>query len=248
MSAIPPPHTFQCLTSNLHPLCDPQLPHYPLVTANPVGKHSQRLSPLAALTLLSELNLRTQQSQQPCSLMPSNLSTPDSSVSAICSDPTARPRYLPLGWSSHIHPEGQLFFSCDAPLKIVTEEHLYTPEILERVLHWTQEIDHAIRRSGIPSSDNFELSLALDADDESSCLYYFVDHSTRSTFWLEPIPTTLLGMSPVVSTSHLKLALEEQYWNHVEYFPTQLKASNIRAVDDLISVFTHGQAGSSSLL
>jgi hypothetical protein len=177
-----------------------------------------------------------------------NLSTHDSSVTVICSDPAIRPQYLPLGWTSHIHPEGQLFFLCDAPLKIVTEEHLYNPEILERVLHWTQEIDRAIRRSGIPLSDNFELSLALDANDESSCLYYFVDHSTRSTFWLEPIPTTLLQMSPVVSTSHLKLALEEQYWNHVEYFPTQLEASNIRAVDDLISVFTHAQAGSSSLL
>lgn len=69
-------------------------------------------------------------------------------------------------------------------------------------MHWTGEITTAIEQLGIPLSEHFELCLELD-DDESSCLYYIVDHSTRSTFWLEPIPTTLLDLAPVVSMSHL---------------------------------------------
>jgi hypothetical protein len=152
------------------------------------------------------------------------------------------PQYLPLGWTSCIHPEGQLYFHRDAPLKVVTEEHLYRSVTLERVLHWTNEAASAIERLGIPASDNIELYLELNDADESSCFYYFVDHATHSTFWLEPIPTDLLEIPPVVSTSHLKLALEELYWNHVEYFPTHVVSPTARVVDDLISLFTHAQA------
>lgn len=152
------------------------------------------------------------------------------------------PQYLPPGWTSQIHPEGQLYFYCDGPLKVVTEGYLHDPEVPERISHWTSEVLKSIDGLGIALTGSIELYLELDDDDKYSCLYYLINHSTQSIFWLESMPTTLLDISPIVSTSHLKLALEELYWNHVEYFPTHPRTSTVRAVDTLISVFTHAQA------
>jgi hypothetical protein len=41
----------------------------------------------------------------------------------------------------------------------------------------------------------------------------------------------------------VEIALEQLYWTHVEYFPMHFDCVTSERVDDLISVFSHGQTG-----
>ena len=56
---------------------------------------------------------------------------------------------------------------------------------------------------GVPLSDSYELYLEFD-EDELSCGYYIADHSKRCIFWLEPVSTEDVGMSPPFSQEHLR--------------------------------------------
>ena len=49
-------------------------------------------------------------------------------------------------------------------------------------------------------SDDVELFLQLDG---SGCAYYFVDHVTRTEFWMDPLDTEYLNIPPIISASHL---------------------------------------------
>ncbi|OCH87220.1 hypothetical protein OBBRIDRAFT_796399 [Obba rivulosa] len=151
-----------------------------------------------------------------------------------------QPRYLPAGWSPHIQPEGQRYFACDSALHVVTEANLYLPEIQDRIEYWTREVNTRLaeRKIGLPESA--ELFLELD-EYSDSCFYYLVDHAFRVIFWLEPTTTTMLYLMPSVSLSHLRLALEEQYWSHLEFYPShRIERLSLR-LPELINVFLHAQ-------
>jgi hypothetical protein len=114
---------------------------------------------------------------------------------------------------------------------------------MEKITYWSEGMQEVLVHKGITIGKDVELLLQLDDEDPDSCAYYFVDHATLSVFWLHEVSTQDLNLYPVTSKSHLKLALEELYWNHVEFFPMHISINN-PAVEDLISVFTHGRAGS----
>jgi len=84
----------------------------------------------------------------------------------------------------------------------------------------------------------------LELDEETdSCKYYFVDHATRRLFWLDGGRTDELDLPMVSSDDHLKILLEEQYWNHVEYFPNHIKLSP--SVEfEVRGILTHSAADS----
>ena len=63
-------------------------------------------------------------------------------------------------------------------------------------------IEDLLFERNIVISDDVELFLQL-SDDIDSCAYYLIDHSARTEFWIETLPTDVLGLSPVVSNSHL---------------------------------------------
>ncbi|KAJ7266920.1 hypothetical protein B0H12DRAFT_1098818 [Mycena haematopus] len=138
------------------------------------------------------------------------------------------PAYLPLHWSAHIHPEGQLYFCREGSPRVVTEAYLYQPETLNK-------IEKLIADQNFPVS--VELELFLKIEDEN-CAYYLVDHSTHAESWLENIDTDDLGLPPAVSVSQLNILCEELYWNHVEHFPMHVRLSR-DILDSLVCVFTH---------
>jgi hypothetical protein len=151
----------------------------------------------------------------------------------------ASPTYLPPQWSASVHPEGKIYFSRDAGLRAVTDSYLYTPELGERICAWANEVERQATNKGFVLTDSVELFLQLDDED---CNYYFVDHATQTIFWLEEYETSDLGLHPVVSSSHLKLVLETQYWSHVENFCMHFGGLPQKSIDDLVLVFSHAVA------
>jgi hypothetical protein len=110
---------------------------------------------------------------------------------------------------------------------------------MENISHWAKRVEDSLLEKDIPLSENVELFLEPRGSD---CAYYLVDHVTRTEFWMDPLDTEHLNLLPVMSTSHLKLAMEELYWCHVEHFPMHFKGMSSRIVDELICVFSHAQA------
>lgn len=151
----------------------------------------------------------------------------------------ATPAYLPPQWSAYTHPEGQLYFYRNSVPRIVTEAYIYHPDIMAKVGGWSRTIEELIAQKHIVLSDNIELFLQIDDND---CAYYFVDHATRTEFWLDALNTDDLGISAVASPSHLRMALEELYWVHVEHFPMHFGGLGSDVLDELTSVFSHAFA------
>jgi hypothetical protein len=152
-----------------------------------------------------------------------------------------RPLYLPSGWFSHIHPEGQVYFCRDSQPRIITEAYLYNNETMEKIEYAVKWMEDLISQRNVTLSDNVELFLHID-ESSDAISYYFIDHLSRTQFWLDQMPTQVLNLPPVVSNSHLKLVLEEHYWNHVANFPMHFGGLSIQTVNELIGVFLHGRA------
>ncbi|TFK49053.1 hypothetical protein OE88DRAFT_1737266 [Heliocybe sulcata] len=147
------------------------------------------------------------------------------------------PAYLPAGWSSHINPEGQTYFSGTVPLRVVTEERLHVQDVLEQICKWTIYFAQLLKERDIQDVATIELYLELSPE---GCLYYFVDHSSRREFWLEDINTEALELPEADSPAHLGYVLEEHYWSHVEHFPMHLGGIPRSIVDDLRGIFVQG--------
>ncbi|KAK0220251.1 hypothetical protein IW262DRAFT_1383573 [Armillaria fumosa] len=161
---------------------------------------------------------------------------------SVCGDLTSafyRPTYLPPHWTSHVHPEGQLYFRLDAPCSVVTEAYLYHAATMAKVDHWTKKIETLLEEKKISVSSDVELFIKIEEDD---CAYYFVNHATRTEFWLDAIETDSLGLPDVASPSHLRIYLESLYWAHVEHFPMHIGGLPTKSYDDLICIFNHGLA------
>ncbi|KAG6826706.1 hypothetical protein H0H87_006609 [Tephrocybe sp. NHM501043] len=148
--------------------------------------------------------------------------------------------YLPPQWSAHIHPEGQMYFYKDAAIRIVTEANINDPKVLEKVEYWVQVVEKLLPQKGLTPTENVELLIKIDGND---CSHYFIDHQSQTIFWMEPLETDEMGIEPVASPAHLRLALQEFYWIHVEFFPVHVKDLAPNVLEELISVFSHALAG-----
>ncbi|KAI0309667.1 hypothetical protein OF83DRAFT_35765, partial [Amylostereum chailletii] len=89
---------------------------------------------------------------------------------------------------------------------------------------------------------SLDLFLKLDLQT-GGCSYYFVEHATRVVFWVDSFKSEDLGLPPSISSNHLKHALEENYWIHVEMFPVHPNRFPVEVLDDLMSVFMFGLSG-----
>ncbi|EGN92905.1 hypothetical protein SERLA73DRAFT_156742 [Serpula lacrymans var. lacrymans S7.3] len=183
------------------------------------------------------------------STSPRVLTCPDTNTCYLKLNPTTslctgRTASLPPTWSSFIHPEGQRYYYCDGlKLRVVTEENMDDPHVATAVSFCVKWIEDTLWQRNIELPDSAELFLQLEDTQENSCSYYFVDHASRTEFWIDKMDTESLDMDPVVSASHLNLALEKLYWTHVEFFPMHLESRLPKEiVDSIIDVFSHGQA------
>jgi hypothetical protein len=171
----------------------------------------------------------------------------------------SRDTSLPPQWEAYIHPEGQLYFVRHAPLVIVTEAYLHNSEVMKRIAGFAKEAELLLSAMNFEPRDTLELLLQLK-DGEDVCYYYFIDHETRTQFWIHDISTQDLNLYPVTATSHLsmschhrsgdtpsillpsELSLQELYWSHVEYFPMHISLSK-RSIEELIGVLIHARGG-----
>ncbi|KAJ7706611.1 hypothetical protein B0H16DRAFT_1634781 [Mycena metata] len=147
------------------------------------------------------------------------------------------PEYLPQFWSAHVHPEGQLYFFRQGPLRVVTDAYLYSATTAEIVCRWVEVVEGLLSTAGVVVGTTFELFLQ---PEENGCAYYLIDHATCAQFWLQKYNTEDLGLQNFGSASLLKIALEELYWTHVEYFPTHLEGIPAHKLEELGSIFSHG--------
>ncbi|KAJ8507739.1 hypothetical protein ONZ45_g9925 [Pleurotus djamor] len=148
------------------------------------------------------------------------------------------PTYLPEHWSPYVHPEGKLYFCRHTKPVVITEADLYNPENLKRLTEWLEVIQRLLVEEQIFDHDNVELFIQLE---DAGCAYYFIDHHTRTEFWLDAVDTESIGLLQVVSEKHLKLALTEHYWAHVEFYPSHLPGLSNSVFDELTSIFAHGK-------
>ena len=114
-----------------------------------------------------------------------------------------RPPYLPPGWFVHIQPEGQQYFY-NAPSRVVTEACILKPEILSRITFAIQAIQAILLESKQHLAPYAELFLQPDEDDEYSFGYYFVDHATKTEFWLKDVSTDDVDIGESVSEAQLR--------------------------------------------
>ncbi|EAU89451.2 hypothetical protein CC1G_07677 [Coprinopsis cinerea okayama7 len=140
-------------------------------------------------------------------------------------------------WSAYTHPEGKTYFCRNAQLRVVTDSYLYDQSVVDKLLPWITRVEKMVEDKAFTLDDSMELYVQMEGED---CNYYFADHAARAIFWLESFETSEVGLLPVVSDSHLKLQLEEQYWVHLEYFSMHPIKFNSNIIEETISHLTHG--------
>ncbi|KAG5635306.1 hypothetical protein H0H81_011766 [Sphagnurus paluster] len=91
---------------------------------------------------------------------------------------------LPAGWTPCFHPEGGLYFF-HKDKRVFTDANLYQHEILSRVLSDIEAIEKFLRVHNIRRSSWIDLVLELEQGDDPDTLYYLIDHSNRSVFFLD---------------------------------------------------------------
>ncbi|KAF8649629.1 hypothetical protein AX16_005718 [Volvariella volvacea WC 439] len=130
-------------------------------------------------------------------------------------------RTHPPGWLSYIHPEGALYFF-HTEKRVFTDANLFNPGTLSQVEDRLDIIYTHMEQQGISISKigkNVDLVLdMIPVDDcaEMECYYYFVDHATRTIFYLDEVMTShspgwhsIRGFNSLPHFSH---EIESQYW------------------------------------
>ncbi|RPD61254.1 hypothetical protein L227DRAFT_574335 [Lentinus tigrinus ALCF2SS1-6] len=152
----------------------------------------------------------------------------------------SQPQYLPPTWASYVQPEGQLYFASNAAPRTVTEGDFYDAVKQEKFMKIAQLVCKVAEARNIVLPETSELYLELSGSMDR-CFYYFADHATQTLFWLSDRNSEDLGFGDVASESQSAYVLEEQYWLHVEQFPSHRTHDLSLRLDELIPVFQHGE-------
>ncbi|KAG1862139.1 hypothetical protein DFJ58DRAFT_871286, partial [Suillus subalutaceus] len=156
---------------------------------------------------------------------------------------------VPPGWTTLVHPEGSRYF-LNKEHRTFTEVDIFNPRIYKSIEYHMRYL-----RSGLESAvkqEKLNLPIAqvdlvlelknIDASDDSAivCWYYFVNHNSRCLFWLHEsdVGHVLSDCKGVKSLSHIRLAIQAQYWLHWEYFPDLCLVSQDH-VDEVKDMLIH---------
>ncbi|KZV76406.1 hypothetical protein PENSPDRAFT_680079 [Peniophora sp. CONT] len=131
-------------------------------------------------------------------------------------------------WESFTHPEGSLYY-CHPSKRIWTnayihEQHYYreVEDCVTYLEHWRQCLQED---SNVSLPDGYELVIEIDAEKDINnklvWRYYYVDHATRSVFWLANITLweELQSVKGNLSPDHVYHKITQFYWHHVFHFP-----------------------------
>ncbi|KAG1885203.1 hypothetical protein F4604DRAFT_1616659 [Suillus subluteus] len=126
------------------------------------------------------------------------------------------------GWEPLTHPEGASFFY-HLSKRVFTDADVRNPETVVRIGKAVEKAYEEARNASISLDPSIELVLELMEKGNEECGYYFVDHEKRVIFWFQDHKSDLLmcNIRGVERKSHIRYALESQYWRHVELFPNK---------------------------
>ncbi|KAG2134840.1 hypothetical protein DEU56DRAFT_901971 [Suillus clintonianus] len=164
---------------------------------------------------------------------------------------------VPLGWIPLVHPEGSRYF-------LNEEKRTFTEmNICDEQIHGRIEYHMKYLLSGLEllveqeelDLDMMQVDLVLELKDSDKsdgsvvCCYYFVNHRGRCLFWLVEfnVKDILENCKGVKSLSHIRLAIQAQYWFtcklsnkqrrlHWTYFPSLCPVSqdHVNDVKDML--------------
>ncbi|CAA7270215.1 unnamed protein product [Cyclocybe aegerita] len=135
----------------------------------------------------------------------------------------------PSGWVKMVHPEGGRYYY--HPEKCVyTDADLLDGRILVQLIEDLETIQQFILNHNLSLPEGCHLVVDLSYElDEIKTTYFFVDHHTRSIFFLDIFEAQNLSgwyeAPGSTSQSHLRLEIEAQYWFFVQLYPDSLSLS-----------------------
>ncbi|KAH9168453.1 hypothetical protein EDB89DRAFT_2231812 [Lactarius sanguifluus] len=131
----------------------------------------------------------------------------------------------PDGWVPALHPGGALYFH-NPERGIFTDVYMYDPDLSAKIHEFAAILDSERIRlypDGLPINHcDLVLDILKMENDETIWAYYYVDHNTRTLFWLhnyECGDDLLREVHGVREPSHVKLRLESLYWVHWSHYP-----------------------------
>ncbi|KIJ19405.1 hypothetical protein PAXINDRAFT_166595, partial [Paxillus involutus ATCC 200175] len=134
------------------------------------------------------------------------------------------------GWQPKVHPEGTLFYSQNAEGYVVlTDTDLTDSRNLNEIGSSVQLILEEAKKFLKPQDESLVLVVELAEEDSNrpggaqECLYYFADHAEKLLYWVHEykimdMKGVLCGGVKSTEDSHIKYAVEAQYWMHCERF------------------------------
>ncbi|EJF57927.1 hypothetical protein DICSQDRAFT_157070 [Dichomitus squalens LYAD-421 SS1] len=132
---------------------------------------------------------------------------------------------VPLDWVACTHPEGRLYFY-HPRRRIYTDCDVRESSTLATLITFARIIDEMVAEQGLVLPPNCELVLFLEERRISggyNWIYYFVDHSSRSLFWVQechPIDDLLIHEVTALNAPYdIKCEVEAKYWQHLEMYP-----------------------------
>ncbi|SJK99616.1 uncharacterized protein ARMOST_02924 [Armillaria ostoyae] len=160
---------------------------------------------------------------------------------------------IPSGWSVHVHPQGFRYYVHErmfhvsantlsmSLLRIFTDADIVIPEEWRVLTQFLENIISYMHSEEITLPPKVDLALGLTWYESGppTCEYYFADHLHHSIFWLDDFDTNNMRDVEWWNTSessHLKHAIEGQYWLHFSKFPAgqELTTDTIEEVNDFL--------------
>ena len=169
---------------------------------------------------------------------------------------------LPEGWCEFVQPEGQLYFY-HRRSRVVTDTNIRLQEKRDLVDEFILVLKGVLKEKDVKISETMDIMFQLEEDDEFG--YYIADHKSCTIKWLQDVASDEVGLGRPSSevnlgtsysfgnsqhniiNSFLGWLLTEQYWSHVEYFPSHLAGIGMESVQELIGVLVHAEAGKNHL-
>lgn len=73
---------------------------------------------------------------------------------------------------------------------------------MEQIVRWEKRIGDLCHDQCISLSKDVELFLQLDKSDSDHCAYYFIDHGTRTQFWIDDLGPEGPSLPPIASVPY----------------------------------------------
>lgn len=144
-----------------------------------------------------------------------------------------------ITWNCHIHPHGTLYFSSDLltwkdpdmetneiEITVYTDADVRERPNSDVIASCVRTLLEQAQLAGHLEGTLMELTVDLSTNDsgELECQYYFVAPDQRILFWEAHFEAKHLFCGvKCVTSSHIKYAIEAEYWMHRELYPSDCK-------------------------